>query len=411
LNLKESYKILGLTPGASEKQIKGAYRKLALRYHPDRNPSREAKQKFEEATEAYHLLMDIKEQPPGESSSREEWVASEVVRRERERMRRQARARREKIRQQEDYFKKPEWHDPILLLKYFFHLLAILFAAAAILLPVLYAILVDPASLAGGTFFIIVGIFLLVYIYQHRKSWLRLGKFRTTREDVFRFIRPQPVENTTERCCYTKNLKADGKPYRIELVKTIDIKIRSFGALDHEAKYKNRVRKVVVPRSLRAQQIHRFSTLAKIVSLLVFLLFFPVESLLWRFIAGLLAGTILSFILLITARVRSRISYLLTPGLLIKGLIWIGALLLISDIGPGFNIQTSRLIYIVIFGLFFLLDMVFDLVMGMFPFYRRLFRPLVKQGPVLESLYNEGYQNYMELPVYSVIYPLFKWIF
>jgi hypothetical protein len=411
LDLKESYKILGLAPGASEKQIKGAYRKLAFRYHPDRNPSREAKQKFEEATEAYHMLMDIKEQPPGDSPSREEWVASEILQRERERMRRQARARREKIKQQEDYFKRPEWHDPILFLRYFLHLVAILFAAAAILMPVLYAIFVDPASLAGGVFFIIVGIFSLVYIYQHRKSWLRLGKFKTTREDIFRYIRPQPAENATERCCYTKNSKADGKPYRIELVKTIDIKIRSFGALNHEARYKNRVRKVVVPRSLRAQLIHRFSTLAKILCILIFLLFFPVESLLWRFIAGLLAGTMLSFVVLVTTRVRSRISYLLTPGLLIKGLVWIGALLLISDIGPGFNIRTSGLIYIVIFGLFFLLDMVFDLVMGMFPFYRRLFRPLIKQGPVLESLYNEGYQNYMELPVYSVIYPLFKWIF
>jgi hypothetical protein len=55
--------------------------------------------------------------------------------------------------------------------------------------------------------------------------------------------------------------------------------------------------------------------------------------------------------------------------------------------------------------------MLFDLVMGFFPFYRRLFRPLFKQGPVLESLYGDGYQNYLELPVYSIIYPLFRWLF
>jgi hypothetical protein len=119
----------------------------------------------------------------------------------------------------------------------------------------------------------------------------------------------------------------------------------------------------------------------------------------------------LSSLVLRVTGVRSRVSYLLTPGLLIKVLIWIGALLLISETGPGFNIRTSGLVYIVVAGLLFLLDMVFDLVMGFFPFYRRLFRPVVKQGTVLDSLYGEGYQNYLELPVYSVLYPLFRWIF
>ena len=55
--------------------------------------------------------------------------------------------------------------------------------------------------------------------------------------------------------------------------------------------------------------------------------------------------------------------------------------------------------------------MVIDLVLGFFPFYRLLFRPVIRQGKVLESLYREGYQNYQELPVYSMIYPLFKWLF
>ena len=55
--------------------------------------------------------------------------------------------------------------------------------------------------------------------------------------------------------------------------------------------------------------------------------------------------------------------------------------------------------------------MLFDLLMGLFPFYQRLFLPLFKQGTVLDSLYREGYRNYQELPVYSMAFPLFKWIF
>jgi len=62
-------------------------------------------------------------------------------------------------------------------------------------------------------------------------------------------------------------------------------------------------------------------------------------------------------------------------------------------------------------GLLFFLDMVFDLVMGFFPFYHRLFRPLVPQGIILNSLYRDGYQNNMELPVYSVLFPIYKWLF
>ena len=55
------YKVLGVTPLASEEEIKDAYRKLAMEYHPDRNPNDEyAEQRFKEITEAYTSLRDIK---------------------------------------------------------------------------------------------------------------------------------------------------------------------------------------------------------------------------------------------------------------------------------------------------------------------------------------------------------------
>lgn len=54
---KDYYKILGVDRKASEDEIKKAYRKLAMKYHPDRNPDNpEAEAKFKEASEAYEVL-------------------------------------------------------------------------------------------------------------------------------------------------------------------------------------------------------------------------------------------------------------------------------------------------------------------------------------------------------------------
>jgi len=56
--LKNYYFILGLNIYASESEIKQAYRKLALQFHPDKNPSAEAEAIFKEVNEAYEVLGD-----------------------------------------------------------------------------------------------------------------------------------------------------------------------------------------------------------------------------------------------------------------------------------------------------------------------------------------------------------------
>jgi molecular chaperone DnaJ len=56
--VSEFYALLGVARDASEAEIKKAYRKLAMEFHPDRNPAPDAEAKFKEITEAYEVLRD-----------------------------------------------------------------------------------------------------------------------------------------------------------------------------------------------------------------------------------------------------------------------------------------------------------------------------------------------------------------
>ena len=59
MDYKDYYKILGVERNASEEEIRKAYRKLAMQYHPDRNPNdQQAEERFKEINEAYQVLND-----------------------------------------------------------------------------------------------------------------------------------------------------------------------------------------------------------------------------------------------------------------------------------------------------------------------------------------------------------------
>ena len=58
---RDCYDVLGIPKGASKDDIKKAYRKLALKYHPDKTKGDKASEdKIKEASEAYHILSDEK---------------------------------------------------------------------------------------------------------------------------------------------------------------------------------------------------------------------------------------------------------------------------------------------------------------------------------------------------------------
>ena len=57
---RDYYDVLGVSKNSTQDQIKSAYRKLAVKHHPDKNKGdKTSEEKFKEASEAYHVLSDL----------------------------------------------------------------------------------------------------------------------------------------------------------------------------------------------------------------------------------------------------------------------------------------------------------------------------------------------------------------
>jgi DnaJ-class molecular chaperone len=101
LNYKAKYyQVFGLTESASKAEVKRAYRKLAMKYHPDRNDDPKAHKLFLDLTEAYQIIIDDKPRPSETivSPKRTDKTNEERIKEAQERLRKQT--ERNKINQE-----------------------------------------------------------------------------------------------------------------------------------------------------------------------------------------------------------------------------------------------------------------------------------------------------------------------
>lgn len=399
--IKDYHKILGIERDADLESIKKAYRELAKKYHPDINKSPDAHQKFIEITEAYEVLSN--------STVRQHYISrdydftDEVIRAEFERARRAARenAQRyarmkyEKFRQEQEALKKSGWYDIILIIRYFTRLLVFPLIIFCITIPFISKEV--SKQISGYVAFWILAAILIFFVISNWKNYFRLGTFFYGLKDL-KSVFARHTTYDHKECFYSKGHKADSLPYRLSLFKIEKIDLKTYGALyGRQIGIKRNYKKIEVPRSRKAFFLHGTATVIKILSI-IFCIFFihspPLNSV--SFFIGILLGIILSLFVSMIFRIRSKVSYLLSYGILIKCTVWITSVYFFRG-------------YAVPFLLFFvdpLLEAILRYISG-----GRIFKPFIRQYPEIDFLLKRGYQIYLEIPVWSTLNPFFRWMF
>ena len=238
---------------------------------------------------------------------------------------------------------------------------------------------------------------LIFFVISNRKNYFRLGTFFYGLKDL-KSVFGKHTTYAHQECHYCKSLRADSIPYRLMLFKIEKINLKTYGVLyGRQAGIKRNYKKIEIPRSRKAFFIHSSLTLLKIVSIILCIFFIdlpPLNNI--SFFIGMFLGMLLSMLVLMIFRTRSKVSYLLSYGIIIKLVVWITSVYFFRG-------------YAVPFLLFFVdpfLEAVLRFILG-----GRLFKPFIRQYPEIDFLYRRGYQLYLELPVWSTLNPFFRWMF
>lgn len=408
-SMADYYTTLELTPNATARDIHQAYRKLAKRYHPDVNRSPEAHEKFIAVTEAYEALMDkVSNQAQGTVTVEENREAYEdFLRKVRERAQQQAKMRYDEFVRRNEAFQQSGINDFVLILKIVGRVLVLPIAAAFFVGPIVLAFTYGYFFLFLVLFLWPMGVFTVWSIYDNRHHYFMPGTFYynfNRLRDLF--VQTHPA---SESCYYCKGRIANSKVFRLELFHLKDVKLKAEGFRMNRANYINDSAIIQIPRSQKAFIVHSLVSVIKILAVLVCVFTPFIDSWVWRFVIGLTLGGLFGFLMLKITRTRSNVSYLYTVSLLIRVAVWITILRFNSTITwEPFNIYSSPFMKLAV-SIILLFDcFLMQLIELIIP--RSSYLSVLKQHPVIEEKTHHGYRAFNEIPLLSVVYPIFRWV-
>ena len=318
----------------------------------------------------------------------------EQVRREaQESAKRYARMKFEKFQEEQEAFKKSGWHDMILFFRYLGRILVFPLIAIFIALPLISEEVSEHPT--GYVIFWLMACLLIYFVIKNLKGYLKIDSFYYHPSDLRKYWK-ETARKTDQECYFCPGRRAMVFPYKISIFRIRSMQFQTFGTPGRRKAGSNRELKTVrIPRSRKALIMHACASLIKLFTLMSCMIFItPQPYARLSLPIGLVSGGVISALFLFLSGTKSKVSFLLSYGMLIKFMVW-GILLWFFG---GYSF-----IYLFLDPM---LEALLRLLSG-----DRLFIPLVSQYPELNRLFRNHYQLYMELPVFSVISPLFRWLF
>ena len=248
---------------------------------------------------------------------------------------------------------------------------------------------------SGFVMFWLLASILILFVVNHWKAYLHFDSYYYNLNDIKKLIR-NGKKITDNDCYYCKGQKAISFSYQIIFFKVKNVQLRSVGGLYGRSAGINRVFKTVkIPRSRKAFVIHSFCSLIKLIAISACIILIRKEPYSYFSLpAGIVSGSFFSCLFAFIFSTKSKVTYLLSPGMIIKILIWLICIYFLGELSI----------------LFLFFDPLVEVIIRHIS-RDRMFFPILKQAPKIETLLKNRYQLYLEMPVWSVINPFFRWLF
>lgn len=407
-------KILGVKNDADKEEIKKAYRRLAKKYHPDKNKSEDAHLKFIEITDAYENLCFPKKNPDSKThyqeASYKKYDYHEEVRKQKEEARREKQRKMreayQKAKKENEFLKKIGLYNTLV----FIRLLNGAFAIGVILIiaPFLFSWL---TSWILPVFFIPLvagGAWILWFVYQND------NKTKTSPVFDFSAFKPDRFLNINynyegDKCFFNSRRKADATPYCFLLYKPKNKDAKLVSENRDVIVFNRKLRRINVPRNRNSLIIQRIASGIKIFSLFAALIFVDTQSVLWRIIFGLFTGGCISSLLFLVSRTRSASWFLFDAANVVRFTI----LLLIISLNTYSYMGDYYLhddAFVIIISIVVISELFIQLVKQTLPdsYFNKPFWNMHKKS---NQLFKSGYHFGNGLPILNYFYPAYKWFF